>query len=191
MCVVMGRGMGLRLQSGSHTETALRCLCIIISLPAYLSVCLSAYQSVWLSVTLFHWSTAWQERQRFCEHSAGIWDVWYVQCWETYPSTVYVVARLKAKISWRRTACIKTAIPILCVQLCQRLSTCCPMTLHTSVLFPSSLPLKKPFFQRKSCFLYFNTILAQLQTLFTSLLLSFQSSYNYFICACVYRAIHK
>lgn len=79
-----GEGDGRGLGFGSLEET-------VQPLPrhyhqsASMSVCLSAYQSVWLSVALSNWSTAWRERQRSCEHAAGIWDVWHMQCWETYP----------------------------------------------------------------------------------------------------------
>lgn len=63
-----GEGDGWELGSGLYVQTALHCLCIIISLPRIsLSVCLSAYQSVWLPVALSDRSAAWWERQR------GLW----------------------------------------------------------------------------------------------------------------------
>lgn len=98
---------------------------------------------------------------------------------------VYVVVRLQAKIRQCRAACIKaaasTTVPALVSVLPHDTSHRCPISILVA-------PEKKI---REKVVLYFNTMLAQLQILFTSLLFSFQSSFNNFICACVYRAKSK
>lgn len=90
------RGDGLGSGSGYHVQTALHCLCIIISLPAYLSVCLSAYQSVWLSVSQSNWSTASWEKHRSCDRSAGIQDVWRAVLRDTSLNKEYI-CRIKTE----------------------------------------------------------------------------------------------
>lgn len=86
MCAAVGKGRGWLGLGATHTNG--------ITLPLHYhqsacispSVCLSAYQSVRLSVARSNWSAAWRERLRSCEHSAGIRIVWHVQRWEAYPS---------------------------------------------------------------------------------------------------------
>ncbi len=94
----------------------------------------------------------------------------------TCPTTV------KAKTHRRRTVRVITAAPI-------NFYVGPHTSGHDTGLFPTLPPLKKHiFYQRKKAVLYFSIMLAQLQTLFTSLLPASHCSFNYFTGTCIYKA---
>ena len=84
VCVYVRVAAGKRERAGwgrvRHIQTALHCLCIIISLPAYLPlfVCLPINQSDCLSLGLIDQQPG-RERLRSCERSAGIRIVWHMR----------------------------------------------------------------------------------------------------------------